>query len=391
MRHSSPVRTCTIKERLQVLRPEHESNYYEEFDIVPGALMKELRKGLVLVTNWHAFAPESPHAEGGKSYAVVDKGEESNEAFAKRVLGDLDGRGQILVMNDEAPPRLSARSGGRRGVDARGACRARGSHGVDGRTRSDQCRRGRSACVDVSATPFYLQGSGYAEGSPFPWLVSDFGLVDAIESGIVKIPRLPVSDTTGPTRSEVLRPWKPRHGATCEPGEKLPGGKPKPEVVYRDAEDALGNLAGQWVERFEQFTAAAAGTGAGAAGADHRVRQHGHRGTVLPERISGEDVIEVAAGVRRGRRGGRRRGAGNQAKEDQGQDVVYGQSASSSRGTSPTRDTGKPTLRIDSKLLARGRERRPGSHEEGRRGGAAEVVADTWASRGSPASTFGAW
>jgi type III restriction enzyme len=52
-------------------------------------------------------------------------------------------------------------------------------------------------CVDLSATPFYLHGSGYIEGSPFPWLVSDFGLVDAIESGIVKIPRLPVSDITG--------------------------------------------------------------------------------------------------------------------------------------------------------------------------------------------------
>ena len=52
-------------------------------------------------------------------------------------------------------------------------------------------------CVDLSATPFYLHGSGYIEGSPFPWLVSDFGLVDAIESGIVKIPRLPVSDNTG--------------------------------------------------------------------------------------------------------------------------------------------------------------------------------------------------
>ena len=52
-------------------------------------------------------------------------------------------------------------------------------------------------CVDLSATPFYIQGSGHPEGSPFPWLVSDFGLVDAIESGITKIPRLPVSDTTG--------------------------------------------------------------------------------------------------------------------------------------------------------------------------------------------------
>src|SRR4029079_6312602 len=53
------------------------------------------------------------------------------------------------------------------------------------------------AAVDLSATPFYLPNSGYPDGSPFPWLVSDFGLVDAIESGIVKVPRLPVKDDSG--------------------------------------------------------------------------------------------------------------------------------------------------------------------------------------------------
>src|SRR5690606_30006023 len=79
----------TIKDRLQVLRPEHPHNYYEAFDLVPSALLPELRKGRVLVENWHRFLPESPHAEGGRTYAVVNKGEEGPEAFARRVLGDL--------------------------------------------------------------------------------------------------------------------------------------------------------------------------------------------------------------------------------------------------------------------------------------------------------------
>jgi type III restriction enzyme len=248
----------TIKERLQVLRPEHAANYYEEFDLVPSSLMTELRKGVLLVTNWHAFAPESEHAEGGKTYAVVNKGEESNGAFAKRVLGTLAERGRILVLNDEAhhayrPAPVSDEELSR---DKR-AEREEATVWIAGIDRINAAI-GVQCCVDLSATPFYLQGSGYVEGSPFPWLVSDFGLVDAIESGIVKIPRIPVSDTTGRPEPKYFALW--RHITDrLSAGEKLPGGKPKPEVVWRNAEDALATLASQWVERFERSSTAKPG------------------------------------------------------------------------------------------------------------------------------------
>jgi type III restriction enzyme len=106
--------------------------------------------------------------------------------------------------------------------------------------------------VDLSATPFYIGGSGHVEGSPFPWLVSDFGLVDAIESGIVKIPRLPVSDTTGRPEAQYFKLWQ-NIKDRLEPAEFLPGKgrKPKPDVVYREGEPALKQFAGQWVERFK--------------------------------------------------------------------------------------------------------------------------------------------
>src|SRR5579872_5201594 len=52
------------------------------------------------------------------------------------------------------------------------------------------------AVYDLSATPFFLRGSGYPEGYLFPWVVSDFSLIDAIESGVVKVPRVPVSDNS---------------------------------------------------------------------------------------------------------------------------------------------------------------------------------------------------
>ena len=248
----------TIKERLQVLRPERADNYYEAFDLVPSPLLAELRKGRVLVTNWHAFAPESPHAEGGKTYAVVNKGDESSAAFARRVLGELADRGQIMVLNDEAHHayRPAPVADDELSKDEK-AEREEATVWIAGLDRINSAV-GIRCCVDLSATPFYLHGSGYLEGSPFPWLVSDFGLVDAIESGIVKIPRIPVSDTTGRPEPKYFALW--RHiTAKLAGGEKLPGGKPKPEVVWRDAEDALLTLAGQWVKRFELASAAKPG------------------------------------------------------------------------------------------------------------------------------------
>jgi len=253
----------TIKERLQVLRPDYPENYYEQFDLVPVVFRPLLQRGKVLVTNWHLFAPESEHVDGGKSYPVVDKGPESPDAFARRVLGDLYDHAPLLVLNDEghhayrpAPPSSSddveaARSAAEERQEA-----TVWVSGLDRISQSCGIRFG----VDLSATPFYLSGSGYPEGQPFPWLISDFSLVDAIESGIVKIPRLPVSDTTGRPEPEYFRLWK-HIGDRIQPGERLPGKarRPKPEAVWREAQGALETLASQWIERFKLIEAATPG------------------------------------------------------------------------------------------------------------------------------------
>ena len=117
---------------------------------------------------------------------------------------------------------------------------------------------GISICVDMSATPFYIHGSGYPEGSPFPWIVSDFSLVDAIESGITKIPRLPAIDNTGRPDPKYFKLWE-HITRDLKAGEKLNGGKPKPEVVYRKAEDALLTLAGEWKQKLDQVNSSAPG------------------------------------------------------------------------------------------------------------------------------------
>lgn len=238
----------TIKERLQVLRPDHPGNYYSLFDIVPAKLRPLLQTGKVLVENWHTFLPESEHSEGGQSYAVVNKGPEGPEAFARNRLGDLFDHAPIMVINDEAhhawrpAPLLTNPSDE---VDEQEWQEA--TVWVNGLDRINQAS-GIRFCVDLSATPFYIQGSGYVEGKPFPWLVSDFGLVDAIESGIVKIPRLPVSDTTGQPEPKYFHLWR-NIVESLEPGEKIRK-KPKPEAVYRKAHDALLTLASQWKERY---------------------------------------------------------------------------------------------------------------------------------------------
>jgi type III restriction enzyme len=254
----------TVKERLQVLRPESPDNYYAAFDLVPTVFRPLLQQGKVLVTNWHLFAPESEHVEGGKSYPVVNKGEESPDAFARRVLGDLYERAPLLVLNDEGhhayrPAPIAEEKLDAEEAKAVQADREEATVWVSGLDRLNLAC-GVRFCVDLSATPFYIAGSGFPEGAPFPWLVSDFGLVDAIESGIVKIPRLPVSDTTGRPEPQYFRLWQ-HLNERIPPADRLPGRarKPKPEAVYREVEFALKTLASQWVERFKQIQQAGAG------------------------------------------------------------------------------------------------------------------------------------
>lgn len=259
----------TIKERLQVLRPEDSENYYDAFDLVPVKYRHLLQFGRVLVTNWHAFAPESEHREGDRSYAVVDKGPETPETFAIRVLGELAGRMPIMVLNDEGhhcwrpAPSTEEELDREEKTDLEAEAEeakvwAAGLDRINSAGHGGQ--PGILMCVDVSATPFYIKGSGHPEGRPFPWLVTDFGLVDAIECGIVKIPRIPVSDTTGRPDPKYFRLWQTIN-ESLEPAERLPGRsrKPKPDVVYREAEGALQQIAGQWEERFKYIQEATPG------------------------------------------------------------------------------------------------------------------------------------
>ncbi len=342
----------TIKERLQVLRPDHPENYYQKFDLLPARLRPHLQAGKVLVTNWHLFAPESEHVEGGKSYTVVNKGPEGPDAFARRVLGELYGKGSIFVLNDEAHhawrPNFNI-GDERRSKDLEEEFQE-ATVWINGLDTLNQAV-GVRACVDLSATPFYIAGSGHVEGSPLPWLVSDFGLVDAIESGIVKIPRLPVNDTTGRPEPRYFRLWENITDG-LQPGEKLPGrgGKPKPEVAYREAQGALLTLAGQWVERFKQIQAA--------SNLQDKtppvliiVCDNTDIAEIFFRKISGEEQVEVVLEVEQDddeTEGVETPAAGKKKakmKMAYGQGEIFPDYFSNREGL-------RPTVRIDSKLLA---------------------------------------
>jgi len=244
----------TIKERLQVLRTDARGDdYYTQFDLVAPPYRDLLRTGKVLVTNWHFFAQESEHSEGGKSYAVVKKGEETDEAFARNRLGELFERGPIMVLNDEGhhayrPAPISETEAKTTTADVKKE-REAATIWVQGLDRiAKAC--GIRCCMDLSATPFYIKGSGYPEGEPFPWIVSDFGLVDAIESGITKIPRLPVSDTTGQPDPKYFRLWR-NITKDLVVGQRLSNKRPKPEIVWERAQDAFVQLAGEYKKAFD--------------------------------------------------------------------------------------------------------------------------------------------
>lgn len=261
----------TVKERLQVLRPDSRDNYYAAFELVPTKYRPLLQRGLVLIENWHQLSPESEHREGDQSYAVVNKGPEDADSFARRVLSQLYDRMPIMVLNDEGhhcwrPAPAAAPDPDLFGEEKKqtqteiseATVWVEGLDKLNNALKADN--RGILFTLDLSATPFYIKGSGHIEGRPFPWVVSDFGLVDAIESGIVKIPRLPVMDTTGRPDPKYFRLWEAVRNS-LEPADYLPGKarRPRPEVVYREAEGALQQIAGQWRERFDYIKEARPG------------------------------------------------------------------------------------------------------------------------------------
>lgn len=185
----------TVRSRLSVLNPNDPKNYYEEFNVLPSGLMDSLRQGKIKITNWHVLAWDTEE-KLAKKKSVDKRGAKSDEAYVREVLGDMANASNILVINDEAHHAWR--------VPAESKIKGVKKEDIEESTvwvgGLDRIHRARKIlrCFDFSATPFAPSGKKASEEALFPWIVSDFGLNDAIESGLVKTPRVVVRDDGKP-------------------------------------------------------------------------------------------------------------------------------------------------------------------------------------------------
>lgn len=219
----------TIRDRLRVLLPSDDENYYKLRDLVPADLWGSLRSAHVVITNYHAFLPRDRReikGVSGTTRKILTQGRaddpfrETDADVVSRVLrgfGAGAGTGKsgarVLVLNDEAhhcyqdKPLVAADGGTQAAADAEAAERNAEARVWFKGLQAINRKVGLKGIYDLSATPYYLSGSGYNEGYIFPWTVSDFSLMDAIESGIVKVPRLPVDDDAAGQDVAYLNLW----------------------------------------------------------------------------------------------------------------------------------------------------------------------------------------
>ena len=185
----------TVKNRLAVLKPTHTENYYEIFQVVPPPLLEKLRRGRIVVRNWHALNWETEE-QIAKKQGVDKRGVKSDKAYVREVLGQMATVQNILVINDEAHHAWRVTpDANMRGIDRN--AREEATKWVGGLDRIHRTC-GILNCYDFSATPFTPSGNQSREESLFDWIISDFGLNDAIESGLVKTPRIVIHDDALP-------------------------------------------------------------------------------------------------------------------------------------------------------------------------------------------------
>ena len=196
----------TIKDRLRVLQPNDPDSYYQSRELVPSDMLPDLEKAKIVITNYHAFKRRERMelSKGGRSL-LQGRGEtlstlETEGQMLQRVMPELMGVKNVLILNDEAHHCYREKPG----EGEEGALKGDDKKEAEKNTEAarlwisglETVRRklGINRVMDLSATPFFLRGSGYAEGTLFPWTMCDFSLMDAIECGIVKLPRVPVAD-----------------------------------------------------------------------------------------------------------------------------------------------------------------------------------------------------
>jgi len=207
----------TIKDRLRVLQPNDPYSYYESRELVPADMLGDLKRAKIVITNYHAFKlRDRMELATGTRALLQGRGEklqtlETEGQMIQRVMPELMGLKNILVINDEAHHCYREKPGESDEDDLKGEDKDEAKKNTEAARlwisglEAVNRKLGVARVMDLSATPFFLRGSGYAEGTLFHWTASDFSLMDAIECGIVKLPRVPVADNIPGSEVPIFR------------------------------------------------------------------------------------------------------------------------------------------------------------------------------------------
>jgi type III restriction enzyme len=224
----------TIRDRLRVLMPNDPDSYYKNRELVPNDMLGDIDHAKIVITNFHALKLRERMDVAKGTRAVLEgwRGEtlqtlETEGQMIQRVMPELMGLKNIVVLNDEAHHCYRERTQDDDAEDLKGEDKDEAKQnneaarvwisGIEAVKR----KLGFGAVYDLSATPFFLRGSGYAEGTLFPWTVSDFSLMDAIECGIVKLPRVPVADNVPGGDTEVQKSVGTHRKEVAKKGARL--------------------------------------------------------------------------------------------------------------------------------------------------------------------------
>ena len=206
----------TIRDRLRVLQPNDPDSYFTSRELIPNDMLEDVKKAKIVITNYHAFMlrERMDLSKGGRQLLQGRTGDapktlETEGQMIQRVMPDLMGMKNLMVINDEAhhcyrekpadDDEFTDEKGNKLTGDELKEAKIRAKKDNEAARvwisglESVNRKLGVTRVLDLSATPFFLSGSGYVEGTLFPWTMSDFSLMDAIECGIVKLPRVPVA------------------------------------------------------------------------------------------------------------------------------------------------------------------------------------------------------
>lgn len=253
----------TIKDRLRLLQPNHPDAYYSQRELVPADLVRELEKAKIVITNYHSFKHREtmPLAKGTRGllegHGPPISTLESEGQMLKRVCPELMAMKGVMVMNDEAhhcyrekpadPEEVKLKGDDLKEAKANEEAARLWISGLEAVNRT----LGVKQVLDLSATPFFLSGSGYAEGTLFPWTMSDFSLMDAIESGIVKLPRVPVADNISEAEAPIYRDLWKHIGKLMPKKGRGKNAELDPHKIPVPLQTALDALYGHYAKTFE--------------------------------------------------------------------------------------------------------------------------------------------